>query len=91
MAGWAWYGRKFWNSLHFVDRIEELWLDDVLSKERVLKLMPQSVFTYEQALDIEVEEARNGMVALGYPLAPAPEAPRRSDFLQRNASNDPSD
>lgn len=68
-AGWAWYGSNFWHTLHYVDRIEELWLDGIISQEKALQVIPPSVFTYEQALDEEVRQARENIVALGVPLS----------------------
>lgn len=88
LLGWGWFGRRFWDRLHYVDRLEELWLDDILNKEQVLKLVPQSVITYEQALDDEVEESRNGMISLGFPLESRPRMHRRVDLPQRTSFHD---
>ena len=62
-------GAGFWKKLHYADRIEELWLDEVMEEGVARRNIPQAVFGYEQKIVEEAEESRNLAIALGAPLA----------------------
>lgn len=68
MLGWAWFGRAFWDKLHYVDRIEELWLDGVMSEERAERVLPAAVSGFEQAFLAEFAEERKRAIEMGAPL-----------------------
>lgn len=61
---------KFWEKLHYADRIEELFLDDVLPKEAIPRVLPQFVISWEQGLVEEGKIARHVAVQAGAPLGP---------------------
>lgn len=61
---------KFWDKLHYVDRIEELELDGVLPASAINELLPGGVADYERELKEEAELAREVAIAAGAPLAP---------------------
>lgn len=67
----TWYGRALWNMLHYADRIDQLILDGVLTRQQIADLIPRSVVTYEAALLEEAEEARRQAVMIGAPLLAA--------------------
>lgn len=66
------YGSGLWNSLHYADRMDELWLDGILDEDKVRKFIPHSVVAFEQVLIQEAEEAREVARQYGAPLAPLP-------------------
>lgn len=49
-------GANFWQKLHYADRVEELWLDDIMSEQTTKRVIPGSVMVYESAL---IEEGEN--------------------------------
>lgn len=65
---------KFWQKMHYADRLEELWLDDVMTERTAKRVIPGGVVLYEGALLEEGEEMRNAAIQLGVPLPPR-EAP----------------
>lgn len=67
-AGWAVFGSKFWNALHFAERVEELWLDGIMDEDTARQLIPQAVFSYESALIADAQEAREMAISAGAPL-----------------------
>lgn len=75
MLGWAWFGRGFWEKLHYADRLEELWLDKIMEEETALKFMPQSVVAYDRSLDEYARYSRNALADLGF-TRPPDEQPR---------------
>lgn len=63
-------GAKFWQKLHYADRVEELWLDGVVSEKTARDNVPQSVVEYESKLVEEMESHREIARMLGAPLGP---------------------
>lgn len=63
-------GGKFWQKLHYADRVEELWLDRVMSEKLARDNVPQSVVEYETKLAEEMESQREMARMLGVPLVP---------------------
>lgn len=59
---------NFWHKLHYVDRIEELWLDGVLSREVTTRVIPAAVAVFEEALVEENEMMRDEAISMGVPL-----------------------
>lgn len=68
--GWMWFGSEFWNVVHFADRVEELYLDGVLTKEQMKRVLPTGVAAFEEMLVAEAEDARERSIAMGVPLMP---------------------
>lgn len=62
-------GANFWRKLHYADRIEELWLDDVLQESVAKRNISAVVFAYEQKIQQEAEEAREAAILMGAPLS----------------------
>lgn len=62
---------KFWEKLHYVDRIDELFLDEVVPKEHVRRVLPASVVSGEQGM-LEEEEyvVRQIAISAGAVLTP---------------------
>ncbi|CAN8064822.1 unnamed protein product [Agarophyton chilense] len=60
--------QSVWRKVHYVDRLEELWLDEVLSREVAERIIPGGVAMYEEGLIEENEMMREAIVALGVPV-----------------------
>lgn len=63
---------KFWDKLHYVDRIDELFLDEVLPAEAVRRVLPPFVFAYERKLLEDGTIAREMAAQAGAPLINLP-------------------
>lgn len=62
---------KFWEKLHYVDRIDELFLDDIIPKQHVTRVLPVSVVNGEKHMvEEDVEIARQMAIAAGATLTP---------------------
>lgn len=62
---------KFWEKLHYVDRIDELFLDDIIPKQYVTRVLPVSVVNGEKHMvEEDVEIARQMAIAAGATLTP---------------------
>lgn len=59
---------NFWKKVHYADRIELLWLDDILSESTVRRCIPHSVMAYEGLLVEEAEQMREAAIQFGVPL-----------------------
>lgn len=54
--------------MEYADRVEEIWLDGVMSREMVEHILPQGVWRFERALVEDGEEERRNAIRLGAPL-----------------------
>ncbi len=61
---------KFWEKLHYADRIDELYLDHVIPKEHIRRVLPASVLANEEKIVQEGEVARQMALASGVQLNP---------------------
>lgn len=63
-------GANFWEKLHYADRVEELWLDGIISRKTAQDNVPQSVVDYESKVVQGVELQREAARMMGAHLGP---------------------
>lgn len=66
----AMVGKKFWEKVEYADRLEEIWLDDIVSESETVLNIPQIIFSYEGNIVEEAEGLRSWAVMMGAPLGP---------------------
>ncbi|KAI0563269.1 CRAL-TRIO lipid binding protein [Gracilaria domingensis] len=66
----AFVSQNVWRKVHYVDRLEELWLDEVMAKEVAQRIIPGGVAMFEEALIEENEMMREAAVVMGVPVEP---------------------
>lgn len=62
------FGASFWNSLHYADRVEELWLDGIIDEDKARAAIPAGCMTYEEVLIADARETRERAIMVGAPL-----------------------
>jgi hypothetical protein len=60
---------KLWDKIQFADRIEELELDGVVTRQDLHSLLPDSCRTYEEVLNDEAAQYRTQAVGFGYRMS----------------------
>lgn len=63
-------GRKFWDKVEYADRVEEIWLDEVVGEEGVRGNVGDGIMAYEEKIKQEAEAQRELAIMAGAPLAP---------------------
>lgn len=61
-------GNQMWEKIHYVDRVEELWIDEIMSEDTCMINIGRGVFAYEGILVDQGEEARILAISHGAPL-----------------------
>lgn len=56
---------KFWEKLHYADRIEELWLDEVIDEDIVKNNVPRSAWEFEGHVIEEAKHLRQAGYLMG--------------------------
>eukprot|EP00177_Eucheuma_denticulatum_P007029 GFKZ01012786.1.p1 GENE.GFKZ01012786.1~~GFKZ01012786.1.p1 ORF type:complete len:207 (+),score=35.27 GFKZ01012786.1:158-778(+) len=63
-------GRKFWDKVEYADRVEEMWLDNVVHEDGVRRNIGDRIMAYEEKIKEEAEAQRELAIMAGAPLAP---------------------